>query len=199
MAMLLDLALLGIIGICVALLHGEGLWGNALTFVNTTISALLAFSFFEPLANLAQQHLPSFTYFWDFLSLWLLFAASMGILQQLSKMLSKVKVRFRKPVALVGAYFFALLTGWVLTCFTAATLHTAPMPRVAFLGGLTPEKELLFGQKPDRVWLNFVQTLSKGPLSSSAGMFDPDATYILRYADRREALEAEPALRAAAK
>jgi len=102
MEILFDIGLVGIILVCVAVMQSEGMWSNAIALINTIFSGLLAFAFFEPLADFAESQLPSFAYYWDFLSLWAIFAASMGLLQQLCKGLSGVKVRFRKPVAVAG-------------------------------------------------------------------------------------------------
>jgi hypothetical protein len=87
-----------------------------------------------------------------------------------------------------------MLTAWVVVCFTAASLHTAPVPR-DFIQP-TPEARMFFGLAPDRRWLAWVRGSSlRGPFASPDHAFDPNADFILRYADRRKALEAEETLR----
>jgi len=73
--------------------------------------------------------------------------------------------------------------------FTAATLHTAPVPRD--LVQPTPEAKIFFlGLSPDRAWLSWVRGASRaGPFSRPAPTFDQDADFILRYADKRLKLQ----------
>ena len=55
---------------------------------------------------------------------------------------------------------------------------------------------MFFGLAPDRRWLAWVRGSSlRGPFASPDDAFDRDADFILRYADRRKALEAEETLR----
>jgi hypothetical protein len=82
----------------------------------------------------------------------------------------------------------------VFICFTAAALHTAPLPRDLIQP--TPEARMFFGLSPDRRWLAWVQgATAKGPFVRPEHRFDPDSDFILRYADRRKALEAAEGLR----
>ena len=106
---------------------------------------------------------------------------------------------------LVGAAVMllnVLLAAWVMVCFTAASLHTAAVPR-DFVQA-TPEARMFFGLAPDRRWLQWVRgTTLSGPFaaaSATAGgprdpAFDRSADFILRYAARRQTLESLPALR----
>ena len=108
-------------------LHG-GMWSNAIRLINVVTAALLATNFFEPAGPLAGRHgRRRYTYLWDFLALWGLFALFMLILRTVTDQVSRVKVRFLNVADQIGSTVFALWIGWVLVCFTMMTLHTAPL------------------------------------------------------------------------
>ena len=130
--MIFDVFVLVIVFICVAMMWNEGMWGNAISFVNAIFAAAIAVNYFEPLADLLEKQLPSYTYLWDFLSLWLLFAIVFGLSRAFTDIISNHRVKFKLPIEQGGRAFFAAATGWVMICFTAMTLHTAPIPQVAF-------------------------------------------------------------------
>ena len=122
------------------------------------------------------------------------FCVLLLVMREITDRLSRTRVRFRKPVELAAGPLVAMLTAWVVVCFTAASLHTAPVPR-DFIQP-TPEARMFFRLAPDRRWLAWVRGSSlKGPFARPDHAFDPDADFILRYADRRKALEAEETLR----
>ena len=125
--MLLNALLLVIFFACVACLYTEGLWGNAIGLINVVTSALLATNFFEPLAGWMEKQAPSFSYVWDFLALWGLFGLFVVVFRVATDLLSKVKVRFLKIADQIGGAVLSLWTAWVIVCFTAMSLHTAPL------------------------------------------------------------------------
>ena len=179
---------------CVASMVQNGLWGNAIALLNTICAALLASSLWEPLADKLDKWQPAYTYLWDFIAIWGIFAISLGVMRAVTDALSKVKVRFRKPIDKFGGIFFAVWTGWVMVCFTAMTLHTAPLARNFLFGSFqpTPEDRMLFGAAPDHTWLGFVQKMSLTSLGRSPVVpFDPRAEYILKYGERRARYEKE--------
>lgn len=210
--MLLTVALLFIFVGCVGVLYLEGTWGNAIRLVNVVTAALLATNFFEPLANRLDRWQPSYTYAWDFLSLWLLFVVFMVIFRAVTDLTSRVKVRLLKIADQIGSAILAALIGWVMVCFTLMTLHTAPLAR-NFLGAFKPESRMFFGLAPDRHWLGFVQLVSTGAYSRELGkdelakqrygtrqedpereknlaVFDRNGDLLIKYASRRSRLEA---------
>jgi uncharacterized membrane protein required for colicin V production len=193
MSMLFPIACLVLMVAVFASLMQQGLWGNVLNFFNTVTAALLATNFFEPVASYLTKMVPSGTMFWDFVSIWLVFSLALLVLKMATDQLSKVKVRFRKPVDMAGGYFFAIWTAYVFLAFTTATLHTAPLSREFMWGGFRPEDPVFFGLKPDRQWLAFVQTVSRGSLARMTDeehpeqyIFDPRGEFMPKYATRRE-------------
>ncbi len=193
MSMLFPFLLIAVLVGVFASLMREGLWSNAIALVNVITAGLIATNFFEPLADWLTKKVPSGKYFWDFLVLWVLFAVTLFVLRSATDRVSRVRVRFKKPIEAAGGYLFALWTAWVFVCFLTMTLHTAPLSRNFLFGGFRPESRMLFGTAPDRLWLAFVHRLSKGPyrrrafdLDPERYTFDPHATFMPRYASRRE-------------
>lgn len=188
MGFLLTLLMIFVFFGCLGFLYLEGMWGNMLNLVNVVTAALLATTYFEPVARLADSALPAFTYFWDFLAIWLLFAIFTVILRQITRMVSRVKVRFLKIVDRIGSGFFAAWIGWVMVCFTMFSFHTAPLGKNFLFGGFQPEQKMFLGLAPDVKWLGFVQKMSMGAYSSE-NVFDANGEFPIKYATRRANLE----------
>lgn len=189
-----------IVFIVVAMMWTEGLWSNAITFVNTIFSACIALNYFEPLADFFDDKAPSYTYICDSLSIWLIFFVAHNILRVFSDMISKHKVRFKMPVELIGRTVFALATAWVVVCLFHVSLHTAPLARTAVKGGFQaqPQSGNFLGLSPGRKMLAFMQSRSRGALSrgddsaksrysedEDRRVFDPDSEFVLIYGQRR--------------
>ena len=198
MSSLLTFLMLVILFAAVATLYTEGMWSNAVRLINVVTAALLATNFFEPLARWLDDMGPSYTYYWDFLALWILFVVFTLILRVATDQVSRVKVRFLKVADQIGTWVFAFWIGWVMVCFTMMTLHTAPLARNFLFGGFQPEQRMLLGFAPDRQWLGFVQKESLGALCRSATpeewkketyVFDPHANFMPNYATRRASVE----------
>ena len=191
--MVITIVILIVFAACFASMYNNGLWSNTLTLVNVLTAGLLAFNYFEPLAEWFERQQPSLNYIWDFVSVWLIFIAAMVVLRSATDYVSNVKVRFIMPLDRAGGYILALWVSWVAVSFTAATLHTAPLAR-NFLGFQNaPDDRMLWGFSPDRRWLAWVRRESMGSLSRLAGVseFDPYTDFILRYGKRREQFEGQ--------
>lgn len=192
--------------VCLAFLQTEGMWSNILTTINITISGLVAMNYFEPLAKLLDENADWLTYWFDFIAVWLIFATCLGVLQRVSRMLSSVKVKFPKQIEQIGAFVSQLLVGYVLGSFMLATLHMGPFPWDMF--GWAPEmvnnkpNPTVMGSSPDLDWLCFTNRVSKGLLSRKSDgtyAFDPDSSFLIRYAARRKAIQESGYLTVAAK
>ncbi len=167
-------------------LLAESMWSNAIRFINVVFAALLATNFWEPTARLLENMYKPGSYWWDIVSLWLLFAVIVTILQTVTNKLSRVNVRFLAIANKAGGVVFACLTAAVLVSFTNFTMHTAPLAETAFQGGFPSQSSL----SPDRQWVRFVGLASGGSLSHfgklnqfDGGRFNSD------YASRRRALQ----------
>jgi hypothetical protein len=193
--------------VCVAMMWNEGMWSNSITFVNVVFAAMLATNYYEPVADWIEGEAPSYTYMWDFLSVWLLFVFGYTILRLVTDRTSLVRVRFKMPVEHTGRILFAALTSWVFICFACMTLHMAPLARTAFRGSFQSQPDSknlnlgLISLAPDRVWLGFMQSRSQGALSTpddtatssypqdeGKRVFDPRGEFIFKYGTRRDNL-----------
>src|SRR5215472_13274028 len=108
--MWVNLILLVVLFAVVAMLIREGLWSNAIMFFNVMTAAMLASNYYEPLADWLDRKWQGYTYIFDFLALWAIFAAVLVVLRLITDKVSRVKVRFKMPVEWAGGIFFAL---WV--------------------------------------------------------------------------------------
>jgi hypothetical protein len=204
---MLTLFLFAVFIICVAMLWNEGLWSNAITLVNITLAVLIAMNYFEPLAAFFDRFAPDYTYLWDFLAIWGLFALSMGLLRLVTDLISRHRVRFKMPVEHTGRVILAIWVGWIMVGFTIITLHLAPLAAHPFGGGFqkTPTSGNFFGLAPDRLLLAFVQKSSRGALSrgysgakvdgyhplpkdieGGCRVFDPQSDLVIKYHNRRD-------------
>ena len=199
---------------CVAALWFQGLWSNAITLINILLAMMLAFNYFEPLANMLDGMEPSYTYLWDFLALWGLFAICFGLLRALTDMLSRKRVAFDFWVETVGRSVLAVWIAWLFIGFVCATMHTAPLGAHPLGFQPTPTSGNFLGMAPGRQWLAFMQSRSRGALSRSetdparlspveqdkslnVRIFDPESMFILKYYQRRVQFETEPEYRVA--
>src|SRR5579871_2010380 len=110
-----------------ALLRPAGLWSSLITLVNLLVAALLAMNYFEWAAGFLVDMMPSLAYYADFIALWALFAGVAFLLKAITDRVSLVRVRFSKPIEGLGNAAALLAIGWLLLCFTAASVHTAPL------------------------------------------------------------------------
>ena len=185
-----------IILIIVAMTRTEGFWGNLLLMFNAIFAAILASNLFEPAARFMDNQAGSFTYFWGFLCLWVLFAMIFAILRATTDQISETKVRFKFPVELPGGIIASLICGWIVVCFFLFSLHTAPLARTNFKNafGTSPDASHFF-MSPDHLWLGFMQSRSETTFAKSEpSVFDPDSDFILKYGHRRERLENMPGM-----
>lgn len=179
-----------IIGFVVlASLVANGAWTNLLMFINVMLAMLLAANYFEPLAAFFDKRWPTYTYLWDFIALWMIFALAFMILRAATDQLSKVRVRFRKPVEWTFGILFALLIAFSMSSFTYFTFHTAPLARNFMWDSFQPDPRVA---GPD-VWTRaFYGITSAGSLSRwKPIVFDSDRQnpFLYRYGWRRAAFE----------
>ena len=193
-----ELFLVIVFAICFCLTAMQGIWNNAITLINTVLAALLATNYWEPLARTFEGWNHTYTYLCDILAIWLVFGISFLILRAFTDRISQVKVRFLKWVDRIGGALLAAWASWVIVCFTAMTLHLAPLAPNFMLGSFAsrPESRMLMGVAPDRKWLGLMQKVSSGSLSRmTTNTFDPEAEIIPKYHTRRAQIEEMGTLR----
>jgi len=195
--------LLMVFVVVIAFRGQSGIWSNAIMLVNVIFAALLAMNYFEPLAKQIDSFDRTYRYLTDFLALWGVFAFSVLVMREITDRVSKVKVKFVKPVDMGVGGALACWIAWIMVCFAATTLHTAPLAR-NFLGFQPePRTAMFFGLlAPDREWLGFTRAESVGPFSRSVSYrvgnqltpagpkeFDSTGDFIFKYGARREKFE----------
>jgi hypothetical protein len=167
----------------------QGLWNAAVTLVNLILAMAIATNFYEPTCTLLEgAGLGSFTFLLDFLVLWILFALAFGILRAITDALSGTRVAFELPVEMAGRSILAVICGWIIVCFTAFSLHMAPLNSQTPLGAWsTPTAPTMIAVSPDRLWLGFVYSRSLGAFSNSPNLEQQNALveFPLKYHQRR--------------
>src|SRR5262245_14902782 len=120
-----------------AMMVREGLWSNSISLMNIIISGLVAFGSYARLTILVDVKLGGqYTYLLDFVVIWLLYVITMVICRTITGAASKTRMRFKHPIDPIGGPIIGFLAAWVLSTIVMATLHTAPMGKDAFGGGL---------------------------------------------------------------
>jgi hypothetical protein len=182
---MLDLLMLFLFLIIVAATWFMGLWSNMLTLINLILAASIASCLFEPVSTLleTQAGMASYTYLLDFLTLWGIFFGSFVFFRAVTDFSSKVRVQFNVWVEMVGRSVLSIWIASVFLGFSVFTLHTAPLPAGAFGNRLqaTPESRNIIGIGPDRMWMGFLQSRSRGALAESRNMIMPFPAEIKNY------------------
>ncbi|MFM8634568.1 MAG: CvpA family protein [Planctomycetia bacterium] len=189
---MITLLLLGVLVATAGLFYRDGLWSALVAVANVLFAATLATAWYEWPAGLLEQSLPSVGSYADFLCIWLLFAAILAAAGEATIRVSRTRVMFPGHVDRFGAPIAGLIAGWIMVCFTALTLHLAPVTRDLIQP--TPESRVVLGFAPDRTWANFMRHATRrGPFSSpgedEANVFDKGEDFVVRHADRRKKLE----------
>jgi hypothetical protein len=171
----------------------EGLLTAVAMACNVFLAGLVAFGFWEPLADVVED-LVSATFihgYEDCLSLMLLFCLTLGGLRLITNNLASTEVEFPALLQQGGAVLFALVTGYLVSGFLVCLLQTLPWQQ-NFLGfdshveaaaNTNPLRRVL---PPDRVWLGLMQRASSRGLAwGPDSTFDPDGSFEVRYSRLR--------------
>lgn len=189
-----------------------GIWSNCLTLINLILSGLIASSFYEGVATRLASSM-GYRDLVDFLAVWLLFVVSFIVLRALTDITSGRKLNFDPLVEIIGQSVLSVWIACVFLAFTLFTLHLSPLTPADFQS--TPSESTL-GIGPDRMWLAFIQSRSRGALSASkdanflsrayklkdhpddsdlnARVFDPYGKFIADQVDRRTKLASKKSL-----
>jgi uncharacterized membrane protein required for colicin V production len=165
---------------------------NALAMVvNIVIAGLVAFNFYEPLANeLEMNTIRSFLEGTDdALALTLLFGITLAVLRVTVENLVPSELDLPALAQQISTGLVGLFAGYLLAGFLVCVWQTLPIEE-KFLGfdhtvtaEAGPARRFL---PPDRVWLSMMNYAGQGPLAqSNSTYFDPEGSFSLRYARRR--------------
>ncbi len=141
-----------------------GLWNNFLTLINFLIAALFASSYYENIATKLIEAMPDYAKLCHFLALWILFVLSFIVCRIVTEALSPFKMRFDIYTEMVGRSIFSLWIACVFIAFTLFSFHMAPWHPDAFQKDV---ESYTLGIGPDRMWLGFIQSRSRGALAAS--------------------------------
>jgi hypothetical protein len=171
-----------------------GIWSNLITLVAVIIGGLAAFGLHQPLTvMLDEQTGGSYTYLFDILVLWVVFALVTGLIKEIAGLLSRNRVNFPDQVDNFGGAGVGLLVAYAVTAFAMATLHAAPLSYDAFGGayqyGVTPAEaksslDEKFALAPDVAWLRLTKSALSPEALGGAG-FSPEI-FISEHGRRRQ-------------
>ena len=169
----------------------EGVLTAMATLVNICISGLVAFEFFEPLAE-ELDGLFRGTFlagFEDCLSLFVLFAPVLAGLRFLTNNLASQEVELPPLMQQVGSGAVALVSGYLLAGILVVFLQMMPWGEnfLDFQYNVEPNSgKVRQYLPPDRLWLSFMNRAGSGPFSQGEAVtFDPEGTFGVRYARMR--------------
>lgn len=140
-----------------------GIWNNLLTLVNMILAGLIASAYYEGLGQTLQGSL-GYKDLVDFLAVWILFVVSFILLRTLTDITSSRKLNFDPLVEMIGQSVLSIWIACVFLAFTLFTLHLSPLTPSDFQANAT---DSALGIGPDRMWLAFIQSRSRGALSAS--------------------------------
>jgi hypothetical protein len=180
--------------------YRNGLFTSIYLFMAVLISGLVAFGFWEPMADALdqsfQRSLSAVRGCEDFVLLSILFGAPLFGFRLAHQKLAPEMIDEHGTLQHLGGAAVGLLTGYFLSGFLVCAVETLPLdekfldfePRSANEGGLRS----VF--PPDRVWLALMRNASVAPLGWKEEVFDREATFELRYLRYRRSPENRPPL-----
>jgi uncharacterized membrane protein required for colicin V production len=204
MAVIIDLIICFLMLGLLYVLTSEGLWGSALMFFNVLFSGMIAFNFYEPVANLIDSTGIPWG-FSDTLSLMGLFCISLGMLRMTTETIAPAMVRFPTPVYHLGRFVFGAGGAVVTMAIVILAFHTAPVNKKIF-GVVRYDTKPPFGLGLDHQWLGFFQYETGAVFTRLGGtgqpdpfgtygvrngvrtpvhVFDPRANWLLEHQDKR--------------
>jgi hypothetical protein len=156
---ILTLVLMALVGYAY---YREGLFTSCLMFLNVFFAGLVAFNFWEPLAELLESPLSgTFVHgYEDAFCLVALFCITLGALRGLTNYLANIQLAFPPIVQRGGGALFGVATGYLVAGFLLCVLQTLPW-HVNFMSfdptydtdSATSIRQFL---PPDRVWLGLM-------------------------------------------
>jgi hypothetical protein len=142
-----------------------GLWSNLITLINLFLASLLASSIYQPIANELANINDTYRPLYDFIAVWLVFVLSFMILRGVTDILSAYRLKFDPVTEMIGRSVLSVWIAGVFVCFSFFTMQMAPFPPSVYGDAKKSQEEL--GTLPDKLWLAFIQSRSRGALSAS--------------------------------
>ena len=144
-----------------------GLWSNLITLINLLLASMLASSIYQPVAGSLLGIDKSYRDLYDFVAVWLVFCLTFFILRGITDALSAYRLKFDPITEMIGRSILSIWIAGVFICFAFFTMQMAPLTP-AFYGRQAPATSPSeVGTIPDKLWLAFIQSRSRGALSAS--------------------------------
>ncbi len=195
---ILTLVVMVIVAYC---LYRNGLLSAITIFLQVLISGLIAFNYWEPLADVLDGNFQNSKLqgYEDLIVLTGLFSISLAILRFVTNRLNPTMVNYNPMLQQIGAGFVGAITGYFVSGFICVVLQTLPAP-ADFLGfePRSPQESPIRSYlPPDRVWISLMRFASANSMASeeinSTGetnydrnrVFDAQGTFELRYSRHR--------------
>jgi uncharacterized membrane protein required for colicin V production len=160
--------------------------------VNILLAGLVAFNFFEPIAEQLDSMADDtfLSGYQDSFCLVLLFSLTLLFLRWASNELIHTIILYNPILQQGGAVVFGVLAGYLVAGFLACVAQTLPAnehflqlePRVDVDSSGKVRHRIL---PADRVWLALMHRASKAAFDWGETPFDPDGSFELRYAHER--------------
>ena len=170
----------------------EGLLTAFAMFCNVFLAGLVAFCFWEPIADLLDPLLSNNALhgYEDFFVLFLLFSLSLLLFRWVTNSLAPHTTEFFPGLQEGGGVIFGLATGYLLAGFLVCLVQTLPWHQefLGFESEFNPNQTgagLRRVLPPDRVWLGLMGRASIITFSTSGKGFDNHGSFEMRYARYR--------------
>ena len=193
MSVAIDLITLGLVLGMTYALTSEGLWGSALMFFNVLFAALIAFNFYEPVAQLIVDNASFMSNFADLVALMILFIVPLFLFRLTTETLAPAMVRFPTPLYHLGRVVFGGAAAIIMTGMLMLAFQVAPVQK-KMLGVFDYSYKPFYGVRFDRDFLAFFQytsgyTFARNGAGSGGDsefpanplLFDPKAEWLLNH------------------
>jgi uncharacterized membrane protein required for colicin V production len=170
----------------------EGLLTAFMTCCNVLFAGLIAFNFWEPLADLLDPMVESNALhgYEDTICLFLLFMIPLTFFRWATNQLANRMPEFHPALQIAGGIFFGLVSGYLLSGFLVCVLQTLPWHE-KFMNfdpeydPAQPSAVIRHVLPPDRAWLALMHQLSTDRLQWGDETFDRRGNFELRFARYR--------------
>jgi uncharacterized membrane protein required for colicin V production len=192
---------LGIMGIVAFMQYRNGLFTSVAMIIQVLLAGLVAFSFWEPIADELDAYWSDgrMAGYEDAIVLVGLFCLTLGGLRLVTNRLNKMMIDFNWHVQQVGGPAAGLITGYLVSGFLVCVFQTLPIEEnfLTFTMRKTDEPGLRRYLPADRVWLALMRHAGAYPLAWTEekedaenpfdrwATFDREGTFELRYARYR--------------
>jgi len=169
----------------------EGLFTACMMFINVCAAGLVAFEFWEPLADELQSSLDGsfLAGYEDAICLVSLFAITLGLLRLITNNLVRNEIDFPVNLNRAAGAVFGAMTGYLVSGFLICVFQTMPFHEnfMFFDAYHDPSKGgIRRVLPPDRVWLALMYRAGLYAFANNDDQtFDPNGTFEIRYARYR--------------